>query len=108
LLSKENVMAEVILKMERAAKPEFTPRQVSFCKDLIAMGLSRLAIAALVLETDAAALNPSQVSSVQRLIQKQYKELGHNIVDARNARSPFMQDAIRTAARQYRLRVRIA
>lgn len=100
-------MADVI-SLARAQRPDFTPRQVNFCKDLIGMGLSRLAIAALVLETDVAALNPSQVSAVSRMIQKQYKELGHNIVDARNARSPYMAEAVRAAAGRRRIRIRIA
>lgn len=100
-------MAE-ILSLERAQRPEFTPRQTDFCKELIGMGLSRIAIAALILNTDAAALNPSQVTAVNRLLTKQYKEVGHNIVDARNAKSPFMADAVRTAARSHRVRVRIA
>lgn len=100
-------MAE-ILSLERAQRPDFSPQQVEFCKELIGMGLARNAIAALVLRTDMAHLNPSQVAATNRLISKQYKELGHNIVDARNAKSPFMVAAVRAAARNTRVRVRIA
>ena len=97
-----------VLKMTAASRPDFTPKQVDFCDALIEMGLARLAIASLVLGVDMDQLNPTQVTSVNRLIQKRYKVLGYRIVDARHARTAFMQGAVHSAAKRLRVRVKIA
>jgi len=100
-------MADV-LSLQRASKPEFTVRQIDFAKELIGMGLSRLAIASLVLDTDMGSLNHADIAASARLVQKCYKELGFNITDARNVRSPYMVAAVKQAAKGLRMRVRIA
>lgn len=100
-------MANVI-NLAEAAKPEFTEREEQFAGELIGMGLTRLTIIALALGKDAASLNPSEVKAGMCMINRHYKVLGHTIMDARRAQSPFMQQAVRAAARGHRIRVKIA
>jgi len=100
-------MADVI-NLERAPRPEFTDRQISFAKKLIGIGLARLTIASLVLGIDSPSLNHAQITSSNRMISKAYKELGYTITDARHGASPQTAAAINACARELRVRVRIA
>lgn len=97
-----------VISMERAISPDFTPRQEQFCDELIGMGLARLAIAGLLLGVNVDQLNPSQVTAVNRLINKRYKALGYNITSARHAKTEFMRSAVQSAARKVHIRLRIA
>ena len=108
MFNKENVMAREVISLNEARRPDFTEKQISFCRDLIGMGLTRLTIVGLVVGQDVAKLDHAQVSSGNRLIDMCRKELGYGIMDARRAQSPYMQSAIAAAARTHRLRVKIA
>lgn len=97
-----------ILNLAEAVKPEFTERQTSFCKELVSIGLTHLTIIGLVLDVDVASLNHAQVAAGNRLIYSCRKELGYGVMDARRAQSPHTISAVKAAARQLRVKVRIA
>lgn len=100
--------ARNVLSFSEAAKPEFTDRQVEFCDRLIGMGLTRLCIAGLVCNCSVKELDHAEISSANRLISKRKKHLGYGIMDARRVQSPWMIAAVRDAARNMRIRVRVA
>lgn len=101
-------MAREILSLSEAQRPDFTERQVNFCKELIGIGLTRLTIVGLVCNTDVQKLNHAQINAGQRLIESCRKELGYGIMDARRAQSPWTISAVRSAAKQLSLRIKIA
>jgi hypothetical protein len=97
-----------VLSMAEAPRPEFTPRQVDFAKDLVGIGLTHLTIIGLVVGEDVAKLNHAQVSAGHRLIAHCRKELGYGVMDARRANSPFTAAAVKAASKNHRVQVRIA
>jgi hypothetical protein len=100
-------MARNVLKFEEPPAPVFTVRQVDFCDKLIGMGLTRLTIASLILNKDAERLNYSEVSGCYRLIDRRRDKLGFGVAMARKCGSPWMVHAVREAARDTRIRVRV-
>lgn len=101
-------MAREVISLAEATRPSFTDRQVEFCKDLIGVGLTRLTIIGLVVGKDVGQLNHAEVNAGQRLIEACRKELGYGILDARRAQSPHTMAAVNAAAKNHRLKVRIA
>lgn len=100
-------MADVI-SLSEARRPDFTERQIDFCKELIGVGLTRLTIIGLVVGEDVQSLNHAQVSAGNKLINQCREQLGFGIMDARRAQSPHTQAAVRAAARNLRIKVKIA
>jgi methyl coenzyme M reductase subunit C len=100
-------MAQHVISLEKAKRPAISDAQVAFCKELIGMGLSRLAITGLILQKDVARLTSSDINAGHRTINKSIAELGYSIIDARNARSPFMQGAIKSAATRMSFSVKL-
>jgi hypothetical protein len=101
-------MAQNVINLAAATRPDVTERQREFAKELIGLGLSRLAITALTLGKDQSALQHADIAVGHNLIHKLYKELGYTISDARNARTPEMQSLVNQAARSHRIKVKIA
>ncbi len=101
-------MSREIIKLDEAEVPDFTEREEQFAGELIGIGLTKLTIVALTCGKDAAALNPSEVKAGMRLINRKYEELGYGVMDARRAQTPFTAAAVRSAARNLKIRVRIA
>lgn len=97
-----------IINLEAAVKPDINERQREFCKQLVSLGLARLTITSLVLGKDTSRLTHADINTGHRVINSCIKELGFNIVDARQARSPVIEKLVRQAASSLRIRVRIA
>ena len=100
-------MAQHVISLAKAKRPSISDAQVAFCKELIGMGLSRLAITGLILQKDVARLTSSDINAGMRTINSSIQELGYGILDARNARSPFMQGAIKAAATRMSFSVKL-
>ena len=83
-----------VISLVEATRPDYSSQQLSFAKDLIGLGLTRLTIVGLVLGKDVRRLNPAEVGSGQRLIGHLREELGYGVMDARRAQSPYMKQAV--------------
>lgn len=101
-------MARNVISLAKARRPDISESQRNFCKELIGMGLSRLTITALMLQKDAAKLTSSDVNAGHRTINKAIRELGFNLLDARNAATPFTRQAVQAAATRLSFKVKIA
>ncbi len=97
-----------IISMAGAERPRVSDKHRELAKELIGMGLSRLAIIGLVMNKDRASLTHADIGFGHNLINKLHKELQYTITDARNVRSPYMAAAVRTATRNHGIRVRVA
>jgi hypothetical protein len=97
-----------VISLATADRPDVNERQREFCKALVSLGLSRLTITSLVLGKDTKNLTHADINTGHRVINGVIKELGHNIVDARHARSPVMADLVAQQAKHLRIRVKIA
>lgn len=97
-----------IINMARAARPRVSERQRELCKELVSLGLARMAITAAMLGKSINDLTPADLNAGHSTIKSVSKEIGHTITDARFARSPLMQRLVREAASRVRMRIRIA
>jgi len=100
-------MADVI-KLDEARRPDISDRQVEFCKELIGIGLTRNTIVGLVIGKDVDKLNHAEINVGYKLINQCREELGYGLMDARRAQSPFTIAAVRAAARNQKVKIRIA
>lgn len=98
----------VVIKMAEAERPEVSNGQRLLCKRLISVGLSRVAITAIMLGKDVERLTVSDQKTGMRTIRSCCNELGYGIVDARNARTKAMIAIVQGIANQCRVRVKIA
>jgi hypothetical protein len=96
------------IRMHQPDATQFTERQRELAKELIAMGLTHGTIVSVVLGKDAAALSVADNKGGKTMLLKLRKELGYGVMDARRAMTPFMAQAVRAAARNNHIRVRIA
>lgn len=97
-----------VISLAEAQRPEFTERQREFCKELIGVGLTHLTITGLVVGESVQALNHAQISACKKLISECSREVGFGVMDARRAQSPFTQAAVKAAARNLRVKIKIA
>ena len=98
----------VVIKMSEAKRADVSERQRDFCKRLIGVGLSRLAITAIMLGKDSEKLTVSDQRAGIRTITSCTEELGYGIRDARNARTKQMVSIVQEIAAESRVRVKIA
>ncbi len=98
----------VVIKMETAEKPLVSEKQRELCKKLISVGLSRVAITAIIMSKDADRLTISDQRAGLNAIRSCTEELGYGIIDARNAKTPAMIQIVQTLANKCNVRVKIA
>ncbi len=98
----------VIIKMAEAKRSDVSERQREFCKRLIGVGLSRLAITAIIFGKDAEKLTVSDQRAGIRTIVSCTDELGYGIMDARNARTKQMAKIVHDLASECKVKIKIA